>query len=222
MVKGENYGLNVVQNQDIYYLANNELYGPYRNVVSSIDMGEDYNKFNYIVQETRNLHFKGDGIFSRNVERFYVSDTRRSVAVIKNAQGGRDSLFINDKYFKGVYNRIVDLRFAPEGEEWMILTDDGAGKYSLHTSDKRVFGPYMMDFSDAKNQPRLILGRGGENWALYYIETGTGNFKLLLNNKELSDNFLGSVAFTKDGKQEYFSWFSLEDKTVYLNKLLLE
>ena len=99
MTKGANYGLNVIKDQKVYFLGNDDLYGPYTQPVTSIDMGEDYNKFNYIDVTTRNLHFKGDGIFSLNVKDYFVSESRKSVAVIKGTGTKRDSLFMNDKYF---------------------------------------------------------------------------------------------------------------------------
>lgn len=220
ITKGANYGINVLQNQKLYYLANDKLYGPYQNPVASVDFGDDYNKFNYIVPETRNLHFTGDGIFSRNVDKYFVSESRKTVAVIKKSAANRDSLFMNDKYFKGIFNKISTLKFAPASETWALLSDNGNGTYELHFSDGRKFGPYNIDIS--QNMPTIILGKDCKNWAFYYVEDGTGKTKLLVNNQERNEEFIGNISFVKEDGKEYFSWFSLNDKTVNLNKLLLQ
>jgi hypothetical protein len=218
--KGANYGLSVIQNQKIYYLANDKLYGPYENAVTSVDMGAEYNKFNYIVPETRELHFTGDGIFSRNVDNYFVSESRKSVAVVKKSNEAKDSLFINDKYFKGIYNKIKTIKFAPASEEWALLADAGGGKLMLHFSDNRSFGPFEVDMSHGV--PNLLLGKNAKNWAFYYIENGTNRNKLLVNSEERNEEFIGNIAFVREEGKEYFSWFSLEANTVFLNKLLLE
>ncbi len=220
LTEGANYGMTVIKDQKPYFLANDKLYGPYQNPVTSLDMGKEYNKFNYIVPETRTLHFTGDGIFSRNVEKYFVSESRKTVAVLKKAKAGKDSLFINDKYFKGIYNKIVNFKFAPEGESWCALTDDGGGNYSLHFEDKRVFGTFKMD--NSHGLPTVLLGKDCKNWALYYVEEGTSKNMLLVNNKPRSEDFIGNIGIVKEKGKEYFSWFSLEDKTVFLNMLLLE
>jgi hypothetical protein len=220
MVKGANYGLTVAKDQQIYYLANDNLYGPYKNPVIEVDMGEEYNKFNYIVPETRELHFTGDGIFSRNVEKYFVSESRKTVAVIKKASTEKDSLYINDKYAKGVYGKISYIKFAPGGESWAMLNHIGTNNYTINFSDNRTFGPYEIDASNGL--PTLLLGKDTKNWAFYYIENGTGKNKLFVNSQARNEEFIGNIAFVKEEGQEYFSWFSLEDKTVYLNKLLLE
>lgn len=217
---GANYGITVIKDQKPYFLANDKLYGPYENPVTSIDMGKEYNKFNYIVPETRALHFTGDGIFSQNVEKYYVSESRKTVAVIKKAKAGKDSLFINDKYFKGVFDKIIALKFAPESEDWAIITQDSEGQYSLHFEDKRTFGPFAMDITHGL--PTLLLGKHAKNWALYYVEANTNKNTLLVNNKPRSDDFIGNIAIVKEQGKEYFSWFTLEEKTVFLNMLLLE
>lgn len=217
---GANYGLTVIKDQKPHFLANDKIYGPYQNAVTSVDMGKDYNKFNYIVPETRNLHFTGDGIFSRNVDKYYVSESRKTVLVVKKAGANRDSLYVNDKYFSGVYNKIISLKFAPEGEKWCAVVDNGNSTYSLHFDDKRTFGPYKMDISHGL--PTVLLGRDGINWGLYYVEAGTNKNILLVNNKARSDDFIGNIAIVKEKGKEYFSWFTLEDKTVFLNMLLLQ
>ncbi|MEO1654398.1 MAG: hypothetical protein AAFU64_12705, partial [Bacteroidota bacterium] len=217
--EGDNYGQTVIQNQKIFFIANDQLYGPYTAIPEDIDMGKSFNKFNYIDPSTNTLHFKGDGIFARNVEHYYVSESRRSVAVIKEAAGGRDSLSINDKYFKGIFDKIEYLRFSPNGEEWAFLSNTN-GNYSLHFSDGRKYGPFPIDTQDG--HPDILLGKDAKNWALYYRDRIKAANHLLVNNQERKDEFIGKVAMVKEGDQEYFSWFSLEEKTVYLNKLLLE
>lgn len=220
ITKGANYGQTVVQNQKIFFLGNDELYGPYQQAPVAIDMGEEYNKFNYIDPKTRTLHFKGDGVFAKNVKDYYVSESRKSVAVIKNAGAGKDSLYINDKYFKGIYNKIEYLKFSPDGEEWALLSNNGNGTYSLHFSDNRSFGPYALEHS--QNLPDVLLGKDAKNWAFFYINSKDGEGQLLVNNTIRKEEFIGQVALVKEDGQEYFSWFSLEDRTVYLHKLLLE
>jgi hypothetical protein len=217
---GANYGLTVIKDQKPHFLANDKLYGPYQNAVTAIDMGKDYNKFNYIVPETRALHFTGDGIFSRNVEKYFVSESRKTVAVLKKAGANKDSLFINDKYFKGVYSKIVSFKFAPDSENWACITEEKDGSFMLHFEDKRTYGPYAMDISHGL--PTLLLGKDTKNWALYYVEANTSKNILLVNDKPRSDDFIGNIAIVKEHGKEYFSWFTLEDKTVYLNMLLLE
>ncbi|MDX2305094.1 MAG: hypothetical protein NW226_19950 [Microscillaceae bacterium] len=218
--KGENYGQAVVQNQKIYFLGNDELYGPYQQPPISIDMGEEYNKFNYIDPTTRTLHFKGDGIFAKNVRDYFVSASRKSVAVIKNAGSGKDSLYINDKYFKGIYNKIEYLKFAPGSEEWALLSNNSDGTYTLHFSDNRSFGPYPIN--QTQGLPDVLLGKDAKNWAFFYQDAKSGENQLLVNDKIRKEEFIGQVALVKEDTQEYFSWFSLDDRTVYLNKLLLE
>ncbi|NJO03495.1 MAG: hypothetical protein HC880_19065 [Bacteroidia bacterium] len=220
VVKGENYGQTVVRDQKIFFLANDEVYGPYKNIPQAIDMGEEYNKFNYIDPATKTLHFKGDGIFSVNVRDYYVSQSRKSVAVIKSAGASRDSLYMNDKYFQGVYDKILYLKFSPDSEEWALLTNNGNGTYTLHFHDGRQFGPYTAD--TAKGTPPVLLGRNAKNWAFYYADAKTGKTRLIVNNADRQEDILGDIALVREDGQEYFSWFSLDDRTVYLNKLLLE
>jgi hypothetical protein len=218
--QGANYGQTVAQDQKIYFIANDELYGSYNAVVQAIDMGDEYNKFNYVDPTTRTLHFKGDGIFSRNVKDYYVSKSRKSVAVIKKAEIAKDSLYMNDKYFKGIYNNIMYLKFAPESEEWCLLSDNSNGTYTLHFSDGRTFGPFNVN--TFQGTPGVLLGKNAKNWAFYYVEAQNNTKRLLVNNQERKEDFMGGIALVKEDGQEYFSWFSMEGQTVYLNKLLLE
>lgn len=218
--KGANYGLNVIQNQQVYYLANDDLYGPYQQPVVAVDMGKEYNKFNYINPTTRNLHFKGDGIFSSQVKDYYVSESRKSVAVIKKASLKQDSLFLNAKYFKGVYDKIEYIKFAPESEDWGLLSNQGGNRFMLHFSNGRSFGPFYANIT--QGVPTLMLGKGAKNWAFFYQDATSNKTILLVNNNPRNEDFIGTIARVKEEGQEYFSWFSLDDKTVYLNKLLLE
>ncbi|TAE76113.1 MAG: hypothetical protein EAZ85_00810 [Bacteroidetes bacterium] len=222
--RGTNYGLSVVKDDKFYYLGNDKLYGPYQKQVQNIDMGEEYNKFNYIDKSTKTLHFTGEGVFSRNVERYAVSESRKTIAIIKNAGNNKDSLFINDKYFKGVFNKIISIKFAPKSEEWAITCENPDKTISLHFSNQSVFGPFDADVSI--NPTYLILGQGANHWAFYYTENKTGELRLFLDNKKYGGekvSFLGTMAITKENNKEYFSWFTLEDKKhVYLNRLVLE
>ncbi|NJL14038.1 MAG: hypothetical protein HC913_14195 [Microscillaceae bacterium] len=151
---------------------------------------------------------------------YFVSKSRKSVAVIKSAKAGRDSLYLNDKYFKGLYNRILYLKFAPESEEWALLSDNSDGSYAIHFSDGRTFGPFFFDTS--QGVPGILLGKNAKNWAFYFVDAKTGKKKLLVNNDERKEDFMGDIGLVKEDGQEYFSWFSMEARTVYLNKLLLE
>lgn len=222
--KGTNYGLNVVKDNQFYYLANDKIYGPYKKQVESVDMGETYNKFNYIDKTTKYLHFTGEGIFSRNVDKYFVSESRKNIAIIKNAGNQKDSLFINDKYFKGVFNKIISLKFAPKSEEWVALSENPDKSISLHFSNQTQAGPFYADATHVT--PYIIMGQGAKHWAFYYVEAKTGEISLYLDNKKYGGekiNFLGTMAITKEKNKEYFSWFTLEDKkTVYLNKLVLD
>lgn len=222
--KGNNYGLNVVKDNQFYYLGNDKLYGPYKKQVESVDMGEEYNKFNYIDKTTKNLHFTGEGIFSRNVDKYYVSESRKSIAIIKHAGNQKDSLFVNDKYFKGVFNKIIALKFAPKSEEWAIISENPDKSVTLHFSNQKECGPFYADLTHSL--PYIILGQSAKHWAFHFIESKTGEMNLFLDNKKYGGekiNFLGTMAITKEDNKEYFSWFTLEDKSiVYLNKLVLD
>ena len=220
IIQGANYGLTVIKDQSPYFLANDKLFGPYLQPVVSVDMGREYNKFNYIDPNTRNLHFTGDGIFSRNVSQYFVSESRKTIVIIKKAGANKDSLSINDKYFKGIFNKIYTVKFAPNSEEWVALCDDGNGTFSLHFSDGRKYEGFEVDLSHG--HPTLLLGKEAKNWAFYYVEAKSGKNMLLVNNKPKSQEFIGNIAIIKEADKEYFSWFSLDEKTVFLNKLLLE
>lgn len=225
VVKGDNYGQNVVKDQKIYFLANSKLYGPYNSLLENVDMGSEYNKFNYIDPATQTLHFSGDGIFARRVKSYYVSQSRKSVAVIKKATARQDSLVMNAKYPVGLFNEIVYLKFAPNSEEWALLSNNQDGTYTIHFSDKRQEGPYRIDISGGF--PSILLGQDTKNWGFYYKETGTGKFRLFINGQERKENLFGEIASSEEDGQEYFSWFSLEDeaggtRTIYLNRLLFK
>ncbi len=220
IVEGENYGQTVVRDQKIFFVANDDQYGPYQSIPSEINMGKEYNKFNYIDPSNKTLHFKGDGVFSRNVDAYYVSESRKSVAVVKKASARIDSLFMNDKYFKGLYSKIEYLKFSPDSEEWCLLSDKGNGSYTLHFSDGRTFGPYSIDISGGT--PPVLLGKDAKNWAFYYKDSKSGSTRILVNNQERKEDLIGDIGMVKEEGKEYFSWFSLDNKTVYLNKLLLE
>ncbi len=222
--RGTNYGLSVVKNDKFYYLGNDKLYGPYQKQVDNIDMGEEYNKFNYIDKATKTLHFTGDGVFSKNVDKYCVSESRKTIAIIKNAGVGKDSLFINDKYFKGIYNKIISLKFAPKSEEWVVISENPNKTISLHFSNEKTYGPFNADITHTA--PYVILGQGAKHWAFYFTENKTGELRLYLDNIKYGGekiNFLGTMAITKEENKEYFSWFTLESKKeVYLNKLVLD
>ncbi|MCS6822216.1 MAG: hypothetical protein NZ551_10150 [Microscillaceae bacterium] len=220
MTRGANYGLNVIKDQKVYYLANDELYGAYTDLVTGVSMGKKYNQFNYIVKKNKELRFKGDGVFARNVDNFAVSDSRNTVAIIKKATLNKDSLIINNKYFKGIYNKIIYLKFAPNSEEWCSLNQNLDGSYSLNFSNGSTFGPF--EHANIKEQPLLLLGKDCKNWALKYVNRSDNQLKLVINGKERKEEFVGDVAITQEDGEEYFSWFSLENRTVYLNKLLLK
>lgn len=219
-VKGANYGLCVVKDQQFYYLANDKLYGAYKNPPTAIDMGEEFNKFNYIIPETKNLHFKGDGIFALNVEKYYVSDSRKTIVVIKKQNEKKDTININNKYFKGIFDKVQNVKFAPNGEEYASLHQKPDGTLEITFSNGRIFNGFKANTNH--DQPLLLLGKDAKHWAFRYIDAQTGKVMLWVDNKLRKEEFIGNVALVKEEGKEYFSWFSLEDKTVFLNKLLME
>lgn len=219
-VKGANYGVTVVKDQSFYYLANDKLYGKYKNAPVAIDMGEEYNKFNYIVPETKELRFQGDGVFSQNVEKYYVSDSRKTIAIIKKENEFKDLLYINAKDFKGSFDKIHSVKFAPGGEEYASLHTKPNGDMEVRFSNGKLIDGFKPNITN--EQPLLLLGKNAKHWALRYIDAKTGKTMLWVDNQQRKEEFIGNVALVKEDGKEYFSWFSLEDKTVYLNKLLME
>lgn len=219
IARGANYGLNVIKDQKIYYLANDETYGPHKQLVQQVDMGKRYNRFNFVVGKDRRFYIKGEKGFSRNVEMFAVSDSRKNVAIVKRGSSGKDSLVLNDKYFKGTFDKISYVKFAPKSEEWCLLSKSKDGYY-LHFSNREKQGPY--NINDSRGVPQIILGKDTKHWALTYQDTKTKEIKLWVNGQERKEKFLGSIAITSEGDKEYFSWFSLEGKTIFLNKLMLQ
>lgn len=220
---GENYGLNVILDQNLFYLANGTKYGNYKNMVDGVSMGKKHGQFYYIVDENKELRFRGDGLYAKNVDKFKVSLSRRTVAVMKKAGRYKDSLYINDRVFKGVYNEIRELKFSPKGEEWALTAfNHNDNSYTVHFSNKaEPYGPFKANTNTGK--PILLLGKDAKNWALSYKDAGTNETKLIVNGTERNAQFYGNIAIIEDDNKEYFSWFSLEedDKTLYLNKLLL-
>ncbi len=219
IARGSNYGLNIIKDQKIYYLANDELYGPHEGLVQQVDMGKSYNRFNFVVGKEKRFYIKGEKGFSRNVEMFAVSDSRKNVAIIKRGSGIKDSLVMNDKYFKGLFDKIAYVKFAPQSESWCLLSKSNNGYY-LHFSNKKKQGPFNID--DSRGVPQVMLGKNCENWAMTYKDSKSNEIKLIVNGQEKKDKFIGNIAITSEADKEYFSWFSLEDKTVFLNKLLLK
>lgn len=220
---GENYGLNVVIDQKLYYLANGSRYGTYKSLVEGVSMGKKHDQFNYIVKENKELRFRGDGVYAKNVDKFKVSPSRATVAVIKKASKYKDSLYINDRLFKGIYNEVQEFKFAPKGEEWALLAFDyNKDTYTVHFSNKsESYGPFKANIN--AGVPILLLGKNANNWALSYKDANTNKTKLIVNGDQREAQFYGNIAIIEDNEREYFSWFSLEEdeKTLYLNKLLL-
>jgi len=219
IARGSNYGLNIIKDQKIYYLANDEMYGPHEDLVQQVDMGKRYNRFNFVVGKDRRFYIKGEKGFSSNVEMFAVSDSRKNVAIVKRGRSGKDSLVLNDKYFKGSFDKIAYVKFAPNSEEWCLLSKSSDGYY-LHFSNREKQGPYNID--DSRGVPQILLGKDSKHWAITYQDAKTKQLKLLVNGQERKEKFIGSIAVTKESDKEYFSWFSLENKTIFLNKLLLQ
>lgn len=219
IARGSNYGLNIIKDQKIYYLANDELYGPHEELVQQVDMGKSYNRFNFVVGKEKRFYIKGEKGFSRNVEMFAVSDSRRNVAIVKRGTGMKDSLVMNDKYFKGLFDKIAYVKFAPQSESWCLLSKSDGGYY-LHFSNQKKQGPFNID--DSRGVPQVMLGKGCKNWAMTYKDSKNNEIKLIVNGQEKKEKFIGNIAISSEADKEYFSWFSLEDKTVFLNKLLLK
>ncbi len=219
-IRGANYGLTVVKDQKFYYLANDKLYGEYKNAPVSIDMGEEFNKFNYIVPETKNLYFQGNGLFASNVDKYYVSDSRKTITVIKKANESKDSLIVNGKYFRGVFDKIYGVKFAPNGEEFASIHQKPNAELEIRFSNGRIAEGFNANMNH--DQPLLLLGKDAKHWAFKYTDAKTGKVSLWVDGKIRKEEFIGNVALVKEDGKEYFSWFSLEDKSVFLNKLLME
>jgi len=216
---GYNYGISVLIDGSIYYLANDILYGPYKEVPENINMGYDFNRFNYILGEEKEFYFKGEGGYTNNVRNYFVSDTRKSVALIKPAQNRKDSLVINEKDFKGLYDEIFEVGFEPEGENWILLSKEASNRFSLHSENGENFSFFSVD--NKRFKPVLLVGPKAKYWAVAYWNNITGKPKLYINSKDKSEGFLGNLKLVKKGKDYYFTWFAQEGNTVFFYQMLL-
>ncbi|TAF66992.1 MAG: hypothetical protein EAZ55_04830 [Cytophagales bacterium] len=214
---GENYLINVIKDQKIYLLANDDLIGPYDEFPRQFNISKMYNRFNYLLGKNSDFYFRGVKGFAVNVKKYFVSESRRSVAIVKSAGANRDSLLMNDRDLIGIFDEIQYLKFAPEGEEWAMLSKSGTNFY-LSFSNGKKFGPIKAD--DQKWKPMLLLGKGMGHWGLAYCDLN-GRMKLIIDEEEYPEGFVGSIVLIQEDNKEYFSWFSIDGQTIFINKLEL-
>jgi hypothetical protein len=218
-----NFGMNVIKDQKIYYMVNGEMFGPYEDFVVQSDLGIKPNRFNYVVGKEQVLYFRGEKSFARNVRKFTVSDSRNSVAIIKSVSANSDTLNINDKYFVGVFKRIMDINFVPNTENFYFWVANSDGTYQLQayiSNQLYDFKKYAVKPLAGGRFPKVVFSPSFSHWAFVYQSTANAQQKIVIDGQEFDSGFINDVVLYAERGQEHASWLSLEGgKDIVLNKV---
>ena len=216
-----NYGMNVIRNQQIFYMVNGELFGPYKEFVKQADLGVKPNRFNYVVGKDYTLFFRGEKSFAKHVRKFTVSDSRNSVAIVKSHPGTSiDTLTINDKYFVGVYSGIANITFVPETENFYFWIANNDGSYTLHTYvNNKVTEQQSYPITPQKGKmPEVAFSPSMQHWGFVYYNGSER--KVVVDNQEYPSGLIDEVDFYEENGKEYAFWLSLDSlKDIVLNRI---
>lgn len=214
----QNYAMNLVKDQKIYFMVNGDLFGPYEEFVKQTDLGIKPERFNYVVGKKNTLHFK-DKPISDNVRKFTVSDSRNTIAVVFND----DKLQINNKTNLGTFKNIEKIDFPANKEDFYFWAKESENTYALYAYiEQKVSQLGSYKFSNAiKTLPDVHFAPSEKNWGFSYLNDKQES-KIVIDGKEYDTNFINEVSLYAQEGKEYASWLSLEGKNIILNKIAFE
>jgi hypothetical protein len=214
-----NYAMNVIKNGKIYFLVNGNLLGPYNDFVEKSDLGVLPDRFNYVVGKENTLYFKANLPFTKYVKRFTVSESRNSMAILKES----DSLNVNEKYFVGYFKGIEDFAFVPGTEDFYIWINNGTTyDLKMYINGKlEDYGNFSLKSENGK-LPYVNISISGKHWGMVYLNDKSEH-KVVVDGKEYESGLVKRVAIYKeaDGK-EVASWIALEGQELVLQKIVFE
>ncbi|GAB4131677.1 MAG: hypothetical protein OHK0045_09450 [Raineya sp.] len=213
----QNYAMNVVKDQKIYFMVNGEVFGPYDDFVKQTDLGIKPDRFNYVVGKKNTLHFRDKPILD-NVKKFTVSDSRNTIAIVLN----NDQLNLNGKINLGTFKNIEKIDFPDGKEDFYFWTKENELEYTLYAyinTKINKLGSYKI--SSESSLPNVHFAPSQKNWGFSYLNERQ-EAKIVVDGKEYDTNFINEVSlYAQDGK-EYAAWISLEGQSIILNKITFE
>jgi hypothetical protein len=215
----QNYAMNVVKEQKIYFMVNGELFGPYEEFVKQTDLGIKPERFNYVVGKKNTLHFR-DKPISDNVKKFTVSDSRNTIAVVFYD----DKLQVNNKINLGVFKNIEKIDFPPSKEDFYFWTKEADNQYTLYAyieQKVKKLGSYAMKVEKGSSLPDVHFAPSEKNWGFSYVNEKQES-KIVVDGKEYDTNFINEVSLYAQEGKEYAAWLSLEGKNIVLNKVVFD
>lgn len=213
----QNYAMNVVKNQKIYFMVNGEVFGPYDEFVKQTDLGIKPDRFNYVVGKKNTLYFRDKPILD-NVKKFTVSDSRNAIAIVLN----NDQLNLNGKINLGTFKNIEKIDFPEGKEDFYFWTKETEGEYTLYAyinNAIKKLGSYKMSVQGYL--PNVHFAPSEKNWGFSYINEKQ-EAKIVVDGKEYTTNFINEVSLYAEGGKEYAAWLSLEGQDIMLNKIVFE
>jgi hypothetical protein len=213
----QNYAMNVVKNQKIYFMVNGEVFGPYEEFVKQTDLGIKPDRFNYVVGKKNTLHFRDKPILD-NVKKFTVSDSRNTIAIVLN----NDKLNLNGKKDLGTFKNIEKIDFPDGKEDFYFWAKETEGEYTLYAYiDSKInkLGAYKIAVQS--DLPNVHFAPSEKNWGFSYMNEKQ-EAKIVVDGKEYSTNFINEVSLYAQEGKEYAAWLSLEGRDIILNKIVFE
>jgi len=216
----QNYAMNVVKDQKIYFMVNGEVFGPYEEFVKQTDLGIKPDRFNYVVGKKNTLYYRDKPILD-NVRKFTVSDSRNTIAIVLY----NDQLILNGKINLGTFKNIEKIDFPDGKEDFYFWTKEKENEteyalYAYVNNQVNKLGTYKMTLQE--NQlPNVRFAPSEKNWGFSYINEKQ-EAKIVVDGKEYDTNFINEVSlYAQDGK-EYAAWLSVEGQNIILNKIVFE
>ncbi|MFN3315440.1 MAG: hypothetical protein ACK40K_01415, partial [Raineya sp.] len=213
----QNYAMNVVKDQKIYFMVNGEILGPYEEFVKQTDLGIKPDRFNYVVGKKNTLYFRDKPILD-NVKKFTVSDSRNTIAIVLN----NDQLNLNGKINLGTFKNIEKIDFPDGKEDFYFWTKENETEYTLYAyinSKIEKLGSYKMSLQSSL--PNIHFAPSEKNWGFSYINEKQ-EAKIVVDGKEYETNFINEVSLYAQEGKEYAAWLSVEGQNIILNKITFE